>query len=567
MKPAKSNLYLPISLFLIILVFLPNIFDSISKSWTCDDAFISFRYARNLIEGKGLVYNPGERVEGYTNFLWTVLMAAGMKLHLDPVKIASILGIISFALTVLAFIYISWRLFGGQDSFRAFIPLTALCLLLHHDFKVFATGGLETSFFTFLITSGFSGLIFSKNKYGFLITGFIFILALMTRPDGIIFYVISVIFLGLTSSSAPGRIRYFLIPLIILYVPYQILRFLYYGYPFPNTYYARSAYLPWWDQGLSYFILYLKSYYILTLLPVIGIISLVKTRSALKRLSGFPLHLDTTQKAVCLSLLFSLIYSLYVVRIGGDFMFARFFIPVTPFLYFLIEAFAFRILNQRYLILFALVVCLTTFFYWYPEEISSKSNKIVDEKLFYPNSYIMTAKQKGEILKKYLKDTNAQVVISGTQAVLAYYAEFPTVIEGDNGLTDEYLAHLPVNKRSRPGHEKQAPMEYLLKKGVNFLFIFGGWYHPPSGDLTEIYFEDIRGNIIVYNRHLMRKLKAYDQVRFTDFEDFLDEYIEKMPLLSKSLVLKDYELFKKYYFNHNSDSFRENAFINLLTHD
>src|SRR5262249_56971980 len=43
----------------------------------CDDAFISFRYADNLVHGRGLVFNPGERVEGYTNFLW-LMAAAGM---------------------------------------------------------------------------------------------------------------------------------------------------------------------------------------------------------------------------------------------------------------------------------------------------------------------------------------------------------------------------------------------------------------------------------------------------------------------------------------------------------
>ena len=41
-----------------------------------DDAFISFRYARNLLEGHGLVFNPGERVEGYSNFLWVLELAA-----------------------------------------------------------------------------------------------------------------------------------------------------------------------------------------------------------------------------------------------------------------------------------------------------------------------------------------------------------------------------------------------------------------------------------------------------------------------------------------------------------
>ncbi len=48
-----------------------------SLSWfLTDDAFISFRYARNLLEGHGLVFNPGEYVEGYSNFLWVLELAA-----------------------------------------------------------------------------------------------------------------------------------------------------------------------------------------------------------------------------------------------------------------------------------------------------------------------------------------------------------------------------------------------------------------------------------------------------------------------------------------------------------
>src|SRR4051794_37248022 len=45
------------------------------RAFTIDDAYISFRYAENLASGHGLVYNLGERVEGYTNFLWVVLLA------------------------------------------------------------------------------------------------------------------------------------------------------------------------------------------------------------------------------------------------------------------------------------------------------------------------------------------------------------------------------------------------------------------------------------------------------------------------------------------------------------
>ncbi|MEO5618208.1 MAG: hypothetical protein ABIS67_10585, partial [Candidatus Eisenbacteria bacterium] len=57
-----------------------------SLFWAQDDAYISFRYARNLLRGEGLVFNVGERVEGYTNFLWTVLSSIPMAMgQADPI--------------------------------------------------------------------------------------------------------------------------------------------------------------------------------------------------------------------------------------------------------------------------------------------------------------------------------------------------------------------------------------------------------------------------------------------------------------------------------------------------
>lgn len=85
----KRNVGFWLSVMVIVLVFLLGFYDTISKSWTSDDAFISFRYARNLVEGKGLVYNAGERVEGFSNFLWTMLIALGMELKLDPIDVTN----------------------------------------------------------------------------------------------------------------------------------------------------------------------------------------------------------------------------------------------------------------------------------------------------------------------------------------------------------------------------------------------------------------------------------------------------------------------------------------------
>src|SRR5688572_29028604 len=59
--------------------------DAVAQFWSCDDAFISFRYAENLVDGLGLVFNAGERVGGYPTFAWTLLFAAGLTPGFVPV--------------------------------------------------------------------------------------------------------------------------------------------------------------------------------------------------------------------------------------------------------------------------------------------------------------------------------------------------------------------------------------------------------------------------------------------------------------------------------------------------
>jgi len=67
-----------------------------------EDAFISIRYAQNLVDGHGLVYNAGERVEGYTNFLWTLLLAGGLKLGVPPVPLARYMSMAAAFLLIAA---------------------------------------------------------------------------------------------------------------------------------------------------------------------------------------------------------------------------------------------------------------------------------------------------------------------------------------------------------------------------------------------------------------------------------------------------------------------------------
>lgn len=79
----KRILYFAISVVLILF----GLTTSYRMRWISDDAFISLRYAKNFADGKGLVFNEGEFVEGYTNFFWTILLIPfHLSNQIDPVE-------------------------------------------------------------------------------------------------------------------------------------------------------------------------------------------------------------------------------------------------------------------------------------------------------------------------------------------------------------------------------------------------------------------------------------------------------------------------------------------------
>ena len=93
--------------------------------WVAEDAYISFRYARNLVEGHGLVFNVGEKVEGYTNFLWTLLLAPGLAFNMNPQSISLLLGLI-FSTISFAFLFLTHQKIFGKDSVPFFLFALAM---------------------------------------------------------------------------------------------------------------------------------------------------------------------------------------------------------------------------------------------------------------------------------------------------------------------------------------------------------------------------------------------------------------------------------------------------------
>lgn len=533
---------------------------AVSLRWVGDDAFISFRYALNLVHGQGLVYNAGERVEGYTNFLWTCLIAGGMKSGFDPVGFSWVLSIGAYAATAAAFAWLSWKLYREyRPKAGWFFPVTALALLLHYDQQVWATGGLETSFLTFLLAGAFVVLVTAKRRRSYLLAGLLMTLAALTRPDALIMYIMGAVGILLQGKDIRARLALYLLPLLLVFVPYWLLRWDYYGYPFPNTYYAKSADQSYFVQGWRYLRIYVETYPVLLLFPlaaVTGIGVVLRKRRVSSFLDG-PLA-----RSIILSLLMTAAYTLYIVKVGGDFMFARFFIPLTPLIFFSLEV-AWLILakHTRWHLLGAFVLVALVLLRFDPFTDRQIIDGIADERRVYPRSMLEQNRHTGEFLKRVFAGTDARIGYYGTHAVLAYYSEAPYAIECETGLTDTVLAHQRSTERGRVGHEKTAPLWYLLDRKVNFLFKS---YLPDqyiSDRIRLIQFGDYQAYILTFQNALMDHLARFDDVSFRDARGIIDAYIRNIDDIGEDAVKNDYGLFKMYYFDLNDDPEREKHFL------
>ena len=158
-----------------------------------DDSYISFRYARNLAEGHGLVFNPGfERVEGYTNLLWVLILAAGVFVGIATETTAVGLG---YGLTI-----VLWGLvcrFAYNEARPRDPPwvwlLAPTMLAATRSIAVWSTGGLETRLFEVLVLCALWRLV-AEVRAAARVSGhrclrwsaLLFSLATLTRPDALL---------------------------------------------------------------------------------------------------------------------------------------------------------------------------------------------------------------------------------------------------------------------------------------------------------------------------------------------------------------------------------------------
>jgi hypothetical protein len=516
---------------------------AVRGAWVTDDIFITFRYCDNVLAGHGPVYNPGERSEGYTHFLWFALLTLGRAVHVDPIWLGKYVPIPFYLAALVWLVRISQRLCPGRGGWTG-MPAAMLGWALHEDARRFASGGLETAAFVWALLVGVDALA-STSRRRAAWAGWAFAVAAVLRPEGLLYAALAAAWFAWVDRRA---LRAYLLVAVILIAPLFVFRLSYYGEPLPNPYYAKSGGSAYWSQGLIYLRTYFRCYFVLAA----AVLAAVPMTRALRAAPGPE---RDAARVGCFLAAASAITILLVTRGGGDFMFARFFLPVTPFLLLLIEQ-AIHALPQtrwRLAATLALVALLGVgiqrkhTIFGHKQQVSG----IVDERQFYTSERWRSIRDVAKSLRQCFAGTDARVLVQGGQAALAYFAQFPIAVERF-GLTDRHIAHQPIVQRGRPGHEKFATADYLYERAVCLRLAFVPARNVPQYSLMQL--AGLSGDIVVYNRPLMEHLKTCSGARFLDFPLWLaTTYIPQIPTVRPERLIADWNQFQHYYFNHNPD--------------
>jgi arabinofuranosyltransferase len=304
-----------------------------------DDAFIAFRYISNSHLGYGYVWNapPFRPVEGYTSFLWVVLLDVVWRVSgVEPPAAANNISLVFTYLTLLlgGLMVLKMKLREGLRKYRLlFLCLVFVGAITNRTFLAWSSSGLETAMFNFFFILWIYCCLFVKDNGRW----WVFCLTLtssllyLTRPDGLLFGAVTVLLVAKAIKDAAGRgqeagkttksSRWTIVKLALwatplLIVPAHVLwRHAVYGAWLPNTYYAKTiAGRFWWQSGLRYCLSFVIEYslWIWLLLSLIVVVGWARQVRSLKDLAQG----SFAQVAVCLAVLGQFLY--YTIVIGGD---------------------------------------------------------------------------------------------------------------------------------------------------------------------------------------------------------------------------------------------------------
>ena len=442
-------------------------------AWVCDDAYITFRTARNFIAGNGMRWNHFERVQSFTHPLWFLLMSA-LTLVVRDFYASALLASVLLSMATVTFLVL-------RASEPKTLGLLGLALLVSSkSFVDFSTGGLENALSHFLFVLFLLELVgrwplqrwtrpdtTSPNAFRLA-----FLAGLMTlnRPDTLLL-TLPALAMVLRPGWRSRRTWWWLAKAFAPLMLWELVALAYFGFPFPNTAYAKLGMgipaLSMMRQGLAYFANELVfdplALVILTLATVAPFV--VRERRLQPVSVGF------------------LLYALYVVRIGGDFMAGRFFSLLVVGGVFVLLRCAPALLRRREWLcaltavaVVGLGVLITPRPVLTMELISDGkaernfyAHGIVDERLWYLKESSLFWRDRDSVMGGWFTDQGralppGKASVHMTLGFFGFAAPTDAIIVDLWGLTDPLLARLPAENPNdwRIGHvARVVPKGYL----------------------------------------------------------------------------------------------------------
>ena len=412
---------------------------------TCDDAYISFRYVRHLVEGHGLVFNTGERVMGFSNPLWVALLVPFQAAGVAAPQAARLLGV-GLSLGTLALV---WRHLVRAHASRGPAAVALAWLASNGTFALWMLGGLEGPLVAWLLTWACLLALEMPPDAGhrrYAALGAALGLAAWTRPEAAAYAVPVALWLWARrpSRARAGQVLVMLAVVAAFYAALAAATWAYYGDPLPNTYYAKDHPLSWavLGRGWKWTAKFVTAYHGLPVIALLGWAA--ATRLRLSSPGWLPVWLLAAFVA-------------FFMRVGGDaLVYHRMWLWTLPLLALLAAEAVARLR---------------------PAVAATATLLVVG--LGLPYSFV------GPGIAYLERD---EALLEGVHALSRTLAELPTgtVVAANNigilswhhdlrvidmlGLTDRHIARAPGKELGIPGHESHDG-RYVLDAAPDLVFV------------------------------------------------------------------------------------------------
>ncbi|MBN6187012.1 glycosyltransferase family 39 protein [Aneurinibacillus sp. BA2021] len=424
-------------------------------AWITEDAYITYRTIDNFVNGYGLTWNTDERVQAYTHPLWMFLLS-GLYAVFGNMYWTSILFSMAVSLAVIALL--SSRIASSVQT----AVLGVLMLTFSKAFMDYSTSGLENPL-THLLLVLFCALYLRRQPDGrhFFMLALLAALAMVNRMDSILLFapVLAWVFFDTKSWRAGWLARVGIAVLGFLpFILWELFSLFYYGVPVPNTGYAKlnTGIDAWAYARQGFFYLKNSLFYDPVTLPAIVIGSLVPL-----------LARDWKRTPIAAG---AILYILYVIKVGGDFMSGRFM--TAPLLAATIALISMPlVLSRKMLSGTAIALLVLSLLAPYPSLLSDASygtvrkglideHGIADERAFYYQAAGLLRAHEGVTLpdspmvKKGLEWQNRTLSLESHIGFFGFYGGPGLHIVDSFALSEPLLARLPISEypKWRIGH-------------------------------------------------------------------------------------------------------------------